>query len=116
MSFGVRQRREAQLPRRRQDNDAEEITEALAGQETPCPSCRATGQCPTCDGRGKVLPTEAQGAILRARRQAAGVKLRKLAEEMAVSPSYVGDLELGQRRLTAAMKRKYLEALTECGG
>lgn len=103
-----------QLPHARDDNDELPDDErAMAAEETPCPTCEG-GMCPTCGGRGKVLPREAQGALLRARRLEANVSLRALAEAMEVSANHVGDLELGQRRITAAIRRRYLDALEEC--
>lgn len=108
-------RRPWQLPHPRDDNDdLPEDERAMAAEERPCPTCNAKGHCPTCGGRGKVLPREAQGALLRARRLEANVTLKQMAEAMEISANHIGDIELGQRRITADLRRRYLDALEEC--
>jgi len=111
----ARLRRPAAPPHRRDDND--ELDEGpFSAEKQPCPTCKESGHCPTCDGTGEVLPREALGALLREKRLETNVSLRALAREMAITATHLGDLELGQRRITTDMRRRYLAALKECGG
>ena len=57
------------------------------------------------------LPTSPFGEYLREMRTAAGKSLREVAEELAISHVYLGEVERGRRRVLPA---KYWKKLAQC--
>ena len=70
-----------------------------------------TQPCPRCDGSGVVADDRVVGASLRAKREAAGRSLRDQARSMALSVSYLSDLELGRRTWRGELIERYTAAL-----
>lgn len=63
-------------------------------------------RCRMCLGRGAKRVVD--GLVLRSIREKAGVSLRDMADHLAVSLPYMSDLELGRRKFTDEIARKYL--------
>lgn len=59
--------------------------------------------CPTCLGEG-VVP-EASDA--RKRREAAGLTLRRVADGMQITPTYLSDLERGNRTWSGDLWQRF---------
>lgn len=54
--------------------------------------------CSKCGGTGKQVDQRALGLQLRQMRLKAGLSLQRMAYEMKITPPYLCDLELGNRR------------------
>lgn len=64
----------------------------------PCPRCGA----PT---------SEVSGASLRKIRETRGIGLNEMARRLGCSAAYLSDVELGRRRVTPKVLRRYDEVL-----
>jgi len=69
-----------------------------------------TQTCGACNGTG-TLPSDDAGPLLKAEREKAGVQAKDIAEALNVSPSYLHDLERGNRRWTNELVESYMKAL-----
>lgn len=73
----------------------------------PAPIPMAEVTCDKCLGVG--LTTRIDGAAMRAIREKAGWGLRRMAARIGVSSAYLGDMELGRRRMSEEIAREILE-------
>jgi transcriptional regulator with XRE-family HTH domain len=67
--------------------------------------------CKRCAGTGVEPCQLAKGKASSAKRKAAGISQRKLAHALGVSPSFLCQLERGQRTWGHSLYKKYHNAL-----
>jgi predicted transcriptional regulator len=67
--------------------------------------------CPLCGGSGHLEDAAAQGAAMRELRQTRGFTLEEMAVLVGKSQPYLSDLELGKRRWSVEMVKRYERAL-----
>jgi len=72
--------------------------------------------CPKCAGLGRVANDRYYGPLLRSKREGAKIGLRQLARHLAVSASYLSDLELGRRHINDEMMQRISDALVVLAG
>lgn len=67
--------------------------------------------CPHCGGTGLLTNTPPVGPAMRDLRKAHGITMKRVARELAISASYLSDLERGQRTWSQAMAARYEGAI-----
>jgi ribosome-binding protein aMBF1 (putative translation factor) len=67
--------------------------------------------CERCLGTGVEPDNKDIGSFFRSRRERANLSLRALAEKLGISPSFLSQLERGDRRWTRDVVRKCDEAI-----
>lgn len=72
-----------------------------------------TEPCPQCHGTGRRPVLESLAEHLRSERTKAEIGLRELSDILDVSPTHLSDVELGRRRPSADLVKRYLEALRD---
>ena len=67
--------------------------------------------CKRCGGDGVEPDNKAIGRELRAQRESRCYSMREVAIAMGISSSYLGDLELGERRWTPGLRKVFLRVI-----
>lgn len=74
-----------------------------------------TVPCRYCKGLGRRLNDRYYGPLMRKRREAGKVSLRAVARQLAVSASYLSDLETGRRHLNDEMMQRIEDGIAALG-
>lgn len=70
-------------------------------------------RCPTCKGVGRITDRAAVAADLRVARRDIGVSLRTMAGNLGITPTYLSDLERGNRLISDRLIASYTELLAK---